>query len=62
MAVDYYATLGLERNASESEIKKAYRRLAQRWHPDVSQEPEAGAADGPGGRVVDLKKHTQTRR
>ena len=41
MAIDYYETLGLDRNASDTDIKKAYRRLAQRWHPDVSQEPEA---------------------
>ncbi len=41
MAIDYYETLEIERNASDAEVKKAYRRLAQRWHPDVSQEPEA---------------------
>lgn len=32
--MDYYATLGLQRNASDAEIKKAYRSLAMKYHPD----------------------------
>ena len=40
---DYYAALGVERGAAADEIKKAYRRLAQKYHPDVSKEPDAEA-------------------
>ena len=36
MAQDYYESLGAKRNASQSEIKKVYRRLARKYHPDVN--------------------------
>lgn len=38
---DYYRTLGLERDAGQDEIKRAYRKLARRYHPDVSSEADA---------------------
>jgi molecular chaperone DnaJ len=38
---DYYEILGVQRGASDAEIKRAFRRLAQQWHPDVNASPEA---------------------
>lgn len=38
---DYYATLGVARDATADEIKKAFRKLARKYHPDVSKEPNA---------------------
>ncbi|HXI46646.1 MAG TPA: molecular chaperone DnaJ [Candidatus Acidoferrales bacterium] len=40
-ATDYYATLGLDRTATDADVKKAFRKLAQKWHPDVSEDPAA---------------------
>jgi curved DNA-binding protein len=40
---DYYETLGLKRNAVADDIKKAYRKMARKYHPDVSKEKNAEA-------------------
>ncbi len=39
--IDYYKTLGLNKNATEKDIKKAYRKLARKYHPDVNPSDES---------------------
>src|SRR5689334_24237593 len=58
---DYYAALGVERGASQDEIKKAYRRLAQKYHPDVSKEPEAEARFKEIGEAYETLKDPEKR-
>ena len=40
---DYYEVLGVKKDASEAEIKRAYRKLAAQYHPDINHEPDAEA-------------------
>jgi molecular chaperone DnaJ len=39
----YYELLGIERDATDADIKRAFRKLAQQWHPDVNSDDEAAA-------------------
>ncbi|BAM40352.1 molecular chaperone [Theileria orientalis strain Shintoku] len=41
MGKDYYSILGVKRGCNDSELKKAYRKLAMQWHPDKHQDPNS---------------------
>ena len=58
---DYYNIMGLSRNASQDEVKRAYRKLARKYHPDVSKEPNAEAKFKELGEAYEVLKDPEKR-
>ncbi len=58
---DYYKTLGVKKTASKEEIKKAYRRLARKYHPDVSKASNAEAQFKDVNEAYDVLKDKKKR-
>lgn len=58
---DYYGVLGVERDASAADIKRAYKRLARKFHPDVSKEPDAEERFKQVGEAYDVLRDTDKR-
>ena len=58
---DYYSVMGVARDASADDIKKAHRRLARKYHPDVSKEPGAEALFKEMGEAYEVLKDPEKR-
>ncbi|WP_028387937.1 DnaJ C-terminal domain-containing protein [Legionella fairfieldensis] len=58
---DYYKIMGLDRGASQEEIKRSYRKLARKYHPDVSKEENAEAKFKELGEAYDVLRDPEKR-
>lgn len=58
---DYYKIMGIERGADQNEIKRAYRKLARKYHPDVSKESDAEARFKEVGEAYEVLKDPEKR-
>jgi len=59
---DYYETLGVDRNASQEQIKRAYRKLAAKYHPDRNKDPDAEATFKKIGEAYEVLKDPEKRK
>ena len=58
---DYYELLGVARDAKQADIKRAYRKLARKYHPDISKEADAEAKFKEVGEAYEVLKDTEKR-
>lgn len=58
---DYYSILGIKRDASQDEVKRAYRRLARKYHPDISKEKDAETRFKDVGEAYEVLKDPEKR-
>ena len=59
---NYYDILGVDKNASEDEIKSAFRKMAKKYHPDINKTPEAEAKFKEVGEAYSVLGDAEKRR